>query len=37
VKDELGDDHLSMFVHRVVERLDRSELERGYSEEGGAL
>ena len=37
VKDELGEDHLSIFVHRVVERLDRSGLEEAYSEEGGAL
>jgi len=37
VKDELGEDHLSIFVHRVVERLDRSVFEKAYSEEGGAL
>ena len=37
VKDELGEDHLSIFLHRVVERLDTSELEHDYSEEGGAL
>lgn len=37
VKDELGPDHLSIFVHRVVERLDTSEFERAYSEEGGVL
>jgi len=37
VKDELGEDHLSIFVHRVVERLDRSGFEKAYSEEGGAL
>jgi transposase len=37
VKDELGEDHLSIFVHRVVERLERSGLEEAYSEEGGAL
>jgi hypothetical protein len=36
VKDELGEDHLSIFVHRVVERLDRSVFEEAYSEEGGA-
>lgn len=35
VKDELGEDHLSFFVHRVVERLDRSALEEAYSAEGG--
>src|SRR6202158_1083543 len=37
VKDELGEDHLSIFVHRVVERLERSAFEGAYSEEGGAL
>jgi hypothetical protein len=37
VQDELGPDHLSIFVHRVVERLDTSAFERAYSEEGGAL
>ena len=37
VKDELGEDHLSIFVHRVVERLDRSAFEEAYSEKGGAL
>src|ERR1700687_4277080 len=37
VKDELGEDHLSIFVHRVVERLERSAFEEAYSEEGGAL
>ena len=37
VKDELGADHLCFFVHAVVERLDLSAFERGYSEEGGAL
>ena len=37
VKDELGEDHLSMFLHRVVERLDTSGFERAYSEEGGEL
>ena len=35
VKDELGEDHLSMFLHRVVERLDLRELEQAYSDEGG--
>lgn len=34
VKDEPGEDHLSVFVHRVVERLDTSALEESYSEEG---
>src|SRR5450631_1955063 len=37
VQDELGPDHLSIFVHRVVERLDTSAFERAYSEEGGEL
>src|ERR1700687_5201828 len=37
VKDELGEDHLSIFLHRVVERLDLREFEQSYSEEGGAL
>jgi transposase len=37
VKDELGEDHLSFFVHRVVERLDLSRFEEAYSEEGGRL
>src|ERR1700687_1024750 len=37
VKDELGEDHLSIFLHRVVERLDLREFEGAYSEEGGAL
>jgi hypothetical protein len=36
VKDELGEDHLSIFVQHVVERLDRSGLEKAYREEGGA-
>jgi transposase len=37
VKDELGEEHLSFFVHRVVERLDLSRFEEAYGEEGGAL
>lgn len=37
VKDELGTDHLSFFLHRVVERLDLSEFEQAYGEEGGTL
>jgi transposase len=37
VKDELGSDHLCFFLHDVVEWLDRSAFEQGYSEEGGAL
>jgi len=36
VKDELGEDHLSIFVQHVVERLDRSVFEKAYREEGGA-
>src|SRR5208337_4868706 len=37
VKDELGEDHLSIFLHRVVERLDMTEFENAYSDEGGEL
>jgi transposase len=37
VKDELGENHLSMFVHRVVEHLDLREFENAYSDEGGEL
>src|ERR1700724_1908677 len=37
VKDELGEDHLSMFLQRVVELLDLRELEQAYSDEGGEL
>src|ERR1039458_4411900 len=37
VKDELGEDHLSVFLHRVVERLDMTEFENAYSDEGGEL
>jgi transposase len=37
VKDVLGKDHIVFFVHGVVERLDLSEFEQVYSEEGGAL
>jgi len=37
VKDELGEDHLSIFLHRVVERLDLREFENAYSDEGGEL
>lgn len=32
--EALGEGHLCFFVHRVVERLDWRELERGYVEEG---
>jgi transposase len=37
VKDELGEDHLSFFVHRIVERMELKKFEEAYSEEGGAL
>lgn len=37
VKDVLGENHIVFFVHGVVERLDLSEFEQIYSEEGGAL
>jgi hypothetical protein len=37
VKDELGEDPLSMFLHRVVEGLDLREFENAYSDEGGEL
>ncbi len=37
VKDVLGENHIVFFVHGVVERLDLSEFEQVYSEEGGAL
>ena len=36
-RDVLGEDHLVFFVHRAVERLDLSNFERAYSEEGGEL
>lgn len=34
VEDVLGRDHLSFFVHQVVERLDLSVIENSYSREG---
>jgi len=34
VVDELGEDHLSVFVHRMVERLDLSAFEADSSEQG---
>jgi transposase len=34
VREVLGKDHLCFFLRRVVERLDLSALEQGYSEEG---
>jgi hypothetical protein len=37
VKDELGEDPLRMFLHRVAERLDLREFENAYGDEGGEL
>lgn len=37
VRDVLGESHIVFFIHGVVERLDLSEFEQSYSEEGGAL
>jgi transposase len=34
IVDELGDGHLSMFIHRVVERLDLRQFEAAYSSDG---
>lgn len=34
VGEVLGDQHLSLFVHRIVERLDTSAIESEYSNEG---
>jgi len=34
VQDVLGERHLCIFVHEVVERLDRSAFEQDYEEEG---
>jgi transposase len=34
VEDVLGSDHLSFFVHQVIERLDRKVIENSYSREG---
>jgi transposase len=34
VREVLGEEHLSFFLHRVVERLDLSGFEQGYGEEG---
>jgi hypothetical protein len=36
-EDELGEDPLNMFLHRVVEGLDLREFENAYSDEGGEL
>jgi len=37
VKQVLGEDHLCLFVHEVVERLDMQRFLEAYSEEGGQL
>jgi transposase len=37
VKDELGEDPLNVFLHRVVEGSDLREFENAYSDEGGEL
>jgi transposase len=37
VKDVLGEGHLCFFVRKMVKRLDLSEFEQAYSDEGGAL
>jgi transposase len=37
VPEVLGSDHLSFFVHQVVERLDLKRFTEAYSEEGGEL
>lgn len=34
VREELGEGHLAVFVHELVERFDLREIEAGYSEEG---
>lgn len=34
VREELGEDHLAIFVHELVERLDLKHFESEYSEEG---
>lgn len=34
VREELGEDHLAVFVHELVERLDLSRFEAEHSEEG---
>lgn len=34
IVDELGDDHLALFIHRVVERLDLGTFEADSSEQG---
>lgn len=37
VKDVLGEGHLCFFVRKMVKRLDLSEFEQAYSDEGGEL
>lgn len=34
VREELGEDHLAVFVHQVVEQLDLGQFESEYSEDG---
>ena len=34
VRDELGEEHLAVFVHELVEKLDLGEFEAGYQENG---
>ena len=34
MSDELGEDHLACFIHECVEKLDLSEFEAAYSDEG---
>jgi transposase len=34
VREELGEDHLAVFVHELVERLELQQFEAEYSEEG---
>ncbi len=35
VREELGEEHLAVFLHELVEKLDLGEFEGGYQEEGG--
>ena len=34
VRDELGEDHLAVFVHELVERLDLGHFEAEHAEQG---
>ncbi len=34
VREELGEEHLAVFLHELVEKLDLGEFEGGYQEEG---